>query len=433
MKAWRLLLGYGLCLGASACSLANDRRPCDDVPKAEGLLNQKQDHEEFLSRVHGAVVVDDSRLFTAFTSQVWQDDTLESSSVRYAIVSRVTGAPLPCGDQDYECEMADAGELPRPPTVARAPLPIDGDHAAALVAWIQGSFDGKSYARMRFIDTAGAPIGAVGVFDPFGMPMQLLDVAWSEAAQKVVAVAHDNRQIWIRLFDSPRPGDSTALASGTTSVKTPLGIIGVPTLAVAEDGRMLVGWFDAVHGYQVLALDAQGEPQGKPRSAGIPGAVAQPNLGVALAIAAGSDRFALVGSSSNVKDAPLVVFFQEFSLDGEPLREARAVNPEDAAHQTLPNAVYLNQGTLLVTWHSSAHHGVVGRFFDADGRPRFCALGCDEGPFELGARTAGSANSASAPLLNHDDVWLVHDGEDGFGTGIHLLRSPFSALYPAKP
>ena len=156
-------------------------------------------------------------------------------------------------------------------------------------------------------------------------------------------------------------------------------------------------------------------------------------LGAPSAIAVGPDRFALVGSSTTNKDGPLVTFFQEFSFDGEALGEAHAVNAGDGGNQTQPSALYLPQGTLLVTWHAASARGVVGRFFNGQGAPRFCALGCNEEPFGLGARMGRTAANNSALLRNGDDVWVLHDGADARGDGIHLLRAPFGTLFPAKP
>jgi hypothetical protein len=125
-----------------------------------------------------------------------------------------------------------------------------------------------------------------------------------------------------------------------------------------------------------------------------------------------------------------VVFVREFSLAGDPLGPARRVDLEDAGAQVGPNAVYLPSQTLLVTWHAAAHSGTVGRFYRPDGAPRFCALGCDEKPFVLGARSGGDFGASVAASVGND-LWVAHVGRDAVGTGIYLWQAPFADLYPA--
>jgi hypothetical protein len=329
--------------------------------------------------------------------------------------------------------MSGTGELPRSPVVAKATVAVGPEESSAVVAWIEGPPSGKTHAHARFIDGAGAPLDAAGAFDPLGFPVQTVDVAWSDTAQKVVAIAQDNRDVWLNLFDATDHGAPVKLASGSASVTFPVGIIDTPTVAIAPEGAMLAAWFDSAAGFQVLALDAQGHARGRPRKAGLPGAVAQHLNGAPAVIAVGKDRFVLVGSSSPVDGAPLQTFFQEFSFDGRAIDEAHAVDPGDDGNQTLPSAAYLSHDTLLVTWHSATHLGVVGRFFDSNREPRFCTLGCDEAPFAVGARAAGNKANGSAPFESDDNVWVLHGGKDGRGDGVQLFRSPFAALYPVKP
>lgn len=428
------LLGSAPFLG---CSFVNDRRPCDDLDVHETLLNERQDQEEFLNSAHPLVAVDDTRAFTAFIAQKVVDDVVQSSSVRYGMLSLASGSVSACQRAQRDCDVVDAdasGELARGAAVARAPLPIELDHAAALLAWIDGGVVNKTYARMRFFDAGGSPLGQAGVFDPFGQPMQALDIAWSEQAERVLLVAQDNRDLWMAWIDRPGKTTPIKIASGNDAPGVPVGIVDVPSVAVAPDGRALVAWFDTADGFKTLALTPEGEPAGNPTLAGLPGAIVAPRQGAPSAIAVGSDRFALVGSCSTTsKDGPLRSFVQEFSFDGAPLSDARQVDPDDDGQQTQPSAIYLPRGTLLVTWHSATRRGVVGRLFDAGGAPRFCALGCNEGPFAVGARMAGTAANNSALLRNGDDVWIAHDGADARGEGIYLLRAPFGTLYPAKP
>ncbi|HVY25006.1 MAG TPA: hypothetical protein VHB79_00590 [Polyangiaceae bacterium] len=430
MSAWRAVVGLWLGASAYACSLANDRRPCDDVPTAESQVNERVDHDELLGGPHAATFVDDTHLFTAFVAQDIEDGALKNIELRYALVNRATGNALPCNRAALDCQVGDAGNLPRSAAMASAPLSIEGSRAAALLVWVEGGLTGKSYARMRFLDAAGNPLGAAGAFDPFGTPIRAIDTVWSEVAQKIVIVAHDQHDIWLSMIDAPVKAELSKLASATT---ISAGIVDVPSVAVAGNGSLLVTWFDGARGYQVLALDPQGKPRGNARDAGPPGSVLTNRQGAPSAIAVASDRFAVVGSSSPAEAAAGRVFFQEFSLDGEPMGVARTVDPEDAGHQTQPNAVYLPNDTLLVTWHSATKHGVVGRFFKSDGTPRFCSLGCGESAFDVGARVSGDAAESSRPLLNGGDVWIVHDGQDGHGEGVHLLRARFASLYPAKP
>lgn len=428
------LLGSAAALG---CSFVNDRRPCDDLDLHEALVNERQDQEEFLNSVHPMVAVDGTRAFTAFVAQKVVDDVVQSSSVRYGILSLASGSVSVCQRAARDCDVVDSdakGELARGVAVAKAPLPIELDRAAALLAWIDGDVVSRTSVRARFFDAGGSPLGQAGVFDPFGQPMQAVDIAWSEPEQRVLAVAQDNRDLWLAWIDQPGKANPIKIASGNETPGAPVGILDIPSLAVAPDGRALVAWFDTAEGFKTLALTKEGTAARRPEPAGFAGTVLAPRLGAPSAIAVGSDRFALVGScSTSGSEGPLRSFVQEFSFDGEPLTDARAVDAEDDGQQTQPSAIYLPRGTLLVTWHSSTRRGVVGRFFDAAGAPRFCALGCNEAPFSIGARMGAAAANNSALLANGDDVWILHDGADSRGDGIHLLRAPFGALYPAKP
>lgn len=442
---WALLV----LAAVQGCSIINDVSPCEDVETKEELINSRQDADEFLDHARAAALISDTRALVAFSVQTDDGSKVTGSGVRMALLSRTGGSRVPiCTRSAQDADLSEPDQLAVGASVAAAPLKlVDFDRkdlrdvdAAALVAWMDASATGASFARMRFVDASGCPLGPEGSFQPFvtpdtpaaQMPMRAVTIAWSEARGQVLALAHDDFDLWASWIDAPGTFPPVKLASGHVEVTGGVAIHDFPAVAIAPDGRALVAWFDAARGFRVLGLGPSGEITREPMDAGIPVTSFNAKNGISCAIAVGPGRFALVANASSEPDAPPRVFVREWSFDAEPLGSARPVDPDDHAVQSQPNAIYLPLETLLVTWSSASRVGTVGRFFQADGSPRFCSLGCGEGPFPIGTAGTGRIPATSALLSTGDSVWALHGGEDPRGEGIYLQQAPFNVLFPAQ-
>jgi hypothetical protein len=423
-------VGAALCL---SCSLLNGEDPCADVAKSEAIVHvSRQENQELLEHTQHLALISESRALVAFKVLDFgfaaTDPTTFQSSARLALLSVPSGTSLvACIGEDVSDEDSFASQV----SVVPVRLTVAGEQAAALVGWIDGEPYAPHRARMRFVDNGGCPIGSEGSFDPFGRAASRLSFAWSERDRAVLAVMHDERDLFSVWVDAPGQGVPRQLAQGSPSSPGVPELVDAPGVAVADDGRAFVAWFDGGRGFRGLALAPDGAVTG-PFELGLPVEHVNSDYGVSCAVSAGPERFVAVGTASTAVSAVPAAHFREFSFDGTPLASARAVDPSDRALQTLPNAAYLPSGTLFISWHSGSAGGTLGRFFRPDGAPRFCALGCNEEPFALGARATNLGGGSAARLVG-DDLWVVHGAGDTRGMGVFLWRAAYRELFPVKP
>lgn len=441
MSTGRLLALVGIAWLGTGCTLLNGGDPCEGVHGREHIVNWRGERDEGFPRAPGLARLPDGTTLLAFDARHSdaQDRKLDKHAVRLARLGASGSSTYVCAedtsalDRDANGDTrdgADDAHVRWGGIVVPVEPPSDLLRANALVAWteeLEPEVPSKSRMLFRYLED-GCPVGVGDAFDAFQKPARAGTVAWSARRNDALAVMQDDVALWTRWLGSTSgpPMLPTARASAPNAQ-----ILDYPSLAFVPSGEGMIAWFDTVEGFQTLLLGPSGEVIRGPTSAGIDAKSYDENNGVSYAVAAGSDRFALVVSALLAPAARSIVFVREFSIDGSPLGPARRVDPDDTGAQLAPNAAYLPSGTLLVTWHAAAQAGTMGRFFRRDGAPRFCTLGCDEGPFVLGSRS-GSGSGASAAALVGDDLWVVHVGSDAIGTGVYLWQAPFRELYPAS-
>jgi hypothetical protein len=429
----RLGLGCLSLLLLAGCEIVNAIHACDDAKPANTQVNQHSDQNEAIASAQSAADLGNGRVIVTFVVQSIAVDTSgnpQTSQVWIAIVDVATGNNIALcngqGSDARDAALSDASEFAYAPSVAAAPLSIEGNAASALVSWTEGITSPQIH--MRFVDDDGC--GMAAEFSPYQALGAVGSLSWSPQKQAVLATINDGEQVLAGLVSDTGPAPFSTIA-------TSVGGTG-PTAAnaIAPDGTAFVAWNDLTLGPRGALLDSTGDlvAAGTDRHGldlGFPATSYEAGGASTVTVAGHPGGFAVLQDASVDPSSRPAVYLRYFDLSGAPLGDAHRVDSADTATQGAPAGAFLPDDLLVVSWKSRAHGGTVAGLYGLDGAARFNAASCSDSEFLLGPDT--TYLDTQSALVVDGNLWIFYTGEDSLGAGVELWRLPASRLWPAMP